>query len=685
MFDVKEYFKERNEKVKESYGKTLSKIKGVIKKTGDLKKAGGKAEYYKFFNKVGSRILDFAELEKQLDEDYFAKRNPEQLAEQNAGYFSELLPENYDKCYANPAYAVKIFGDKTGQLFAYWYQRLRQYITYAFTHKIFEMEKWNRLYLEVFEYIEANDPLYGELSRMITSILRERKVEDMALEMAAQLDPGYGFYLDIVENSDLSDLRYLYSYGTYVSDNERKIAKFLASYPEEKIRKLSAEITRAYVDGFKRDGKDLSSKSTVRIMYSIGQERIVRQLISDLGEKGLKSIVIPPSSTRPNRQYDYDHRFDQALWIDEEWVRQDLAKTEKAFEQNKDLLKAMSGIAAITKFGEKPFKPETKTENLTMDPEQQKLRMTYQGGVAQIMNNFAPQSETSFTVISFPSPEIGDHFEDVFEDILEVNMLDSARYDKLQKKIIDVLDKAAYVHIKGKDQNKTDIKVNLHTITDPAKQTNFLNCLADINIPVGEVFTTPVLSKTSGTLHVSETFLNGLEFKDLTLDFEDGYIKNYSCTNFDSADENKKYIHENLLQPHETLPIGEFAIGTNTLAYVIARKHNILDVLPVLIIEKMGPHFAIGDTCFTRAEDLPVHNSDGKEVIARENERSALRKEDPRKAYTQKHTDITLPYDELEAITAITADGERIDIIRDGRFVVPGTQELNVPLDANQD
>ena len=32
-------------------------------------------------------------------------------------------------------------------------------------------------------------------------------------------------------------------------------------------------------------------------------------------------------------------------------------------------------------------------------------------------------------------------------------------------------------------------------------------------------------------------------------------------------------------------------------------------------------------------------------------------------------------------ITAVSAEGERFDIIRDGRFVVPGTEELNEPLE----
>lgn len=298
----------------------------------------------------------------------------------------------------------------------------------------------------------------------------------------------------------------------------------------------------------------------------------------------------------------------------------------------------------------------------------------------KIHDKYIPRSETSFTAISFPSPEIGKNYEQIFEDILEINMLDTEQYEIIQQKIIDVLDKADYVHLKGIGKNKTDIRVKMQDIKNPDKETNFLNCGADVNIPVGEVFTSPLLKGTNGILHIEETYLNELKFIELELTFKDGYIVDYSCNNFDRDEDNKRYIEENLLFPHKTLPLGEFAIGTNTLAYVIARRHKITHLLPPLIIEKMGPHFAIGDTCFTFEEDRPVFNRlDNKEIIARENEKTALRKTNMQEAYTHQHTDITLPYESIAFIAVITKKGEKIDIIKNGRFVLEGTEELNKP------
>ena len=109
----------------------------------------------------------------------------------------------------------------------------------------------------------------------------------------------------------------------------------------------------------------------------------------------------------------------------------------------------------------------------------------------------------------------------------------------------------------------------------------------------------------------------------------------------------------------------------------MAQKYKIQSRLPILIAEKTGPHFALGDTCYSWAEDTPVYNRDGKEVIARDNEVSLQRREDVSKAYFGCHTDITIPYEELALIRVERPDGTGIDLIRDGRFVLPGTEELN--------
>ena len=254
-------------------------------------------------------------------------------------------------------------------------------------------------------------------------------------------------------------------------------------------------------------------------------------------------------------------------------------------------------------------------------------------------------------------------------------------YQQIQQKLIDTLDLGKYVIVKGMKGNRTNLKVMLHVLSDKEKETNFENCVADVNIPVGEVFTSPVLSGTEGILHVSRVYLNELEYLNLAVTIKDGMVTDYSCSNFDTPEENRKYIKDNVLFHHDSLPLGEFAIGTNTTAFVAARKYKMEDKLPILIAEKTGPHFALGDTCYSHAEDVKVFNPDRKEIIARDNECSLKRKEKDASAYFNCHTDITIPYNELGEVSVVTYEEQVIPIIEEGRFVLPGCEELNRPLE----
>lgn len=524
--------------------------------------------------------------------------------------------------------------------------------------------------------------IFENVKETMYSFIKDNTEIFTEISVDAMLNPENSFAVDIVTKSDLEDLRYLYRYGEYIGSNEIEMAIYLNSLEQNKIDRLAKVYTEGYRNGFINTGKDLSIKSTVDIRYNIGFERIVKAAIRNFGEMGLKPVIYPRgyNSTMCNKQYWFDHKFDDALFLDKAFVKRKLEVSRQAFETRKEMAAMMAGPAVIEVFGETPFEPENKKEAYSFTEEQQRLQVHFSLEYQQIIQEYIKGDERSFTIIAFPIPEFGDKFEEMFEATVEINTLDEKKYAEVQQALIDTLDKAEYVRVTGKGENKTYINVQMHELDEPEKETNFENCLADVNIPLGEVFTSPKLSGTNGLLHVSEVYLGELKYKDLEITFEDGKIKDYSCKNFDTEEENKKYIKENVMFNHETLPIGEFAIGTNTTAYAIANKFDVVYKLPILIVEKMGPHFAVGDTCYSHEEDVKTYNPDGKEIVARENEISALRKTDVKKAYFGCHTDITIPYDEIGEITAVTKNGEEFVIIQDGRFVLKGTEMLNEAL-----
>lgn len=614
----------------------------------------------------------------------------------NLELYEDILPANYGSSYGNPVYACKMLGEY-GKDFTFLYAEFRGAAVFAFEKKLWDVTVLLELFLEVYgAFAQEELPTEGEVKSILGSYVNDYCQDMVEERIRENVDPSVNFATKIIMESDLTDLRYLYQYGEYITENELGVARFLNSLSQEEIDACARTYTEGFRMGFINGRKDLSKKKTVNIRFNLGFERMVKAAILQFEEMGLKPVIfrygvhainrrgmlrIGYTGAVANPQFDYDHRQDNALYLDSDFVQRRLRALQTSYEKYKELAAVHAGPACMEIFGEAPFSPVSVKEAWECTEAQQKLELEMANETGQITNRYIKGDERSFTIIAYPMPEIGGNYEEIFREIVKINTLDYKLYEKIQQTIIDTLDTCEWVSVKGKGDNLTDMKIHLHKLTDPSKQSNFENCVADVNIPVGEVFTSPVLTGTEGVLHVTKVYLEGLQFRNLKLEFKDGKIVSYSCTNFESEEENKKYIEDNILYHHPTLPIGEFAIGTNTTAYVAAEKYNIADKLPILIAEKMGPHFAVGDTCYSWSEDTPVFNPDGKEIIARDNEVSILRKEDMSKAYFGCHTDITIPYDELGSIRTIGKNGEETSIIEDGRFVLAGTEELNKPFE----
>lgn len=615
----------------------------------------------------------------------------------NQDLYEDILPENYGTSYGNPVYACETLGEY-GKKFSFLYAELRGAVTYAYEKRLWDMTVLLELFLEVYvAFAQEELPAEEEFHGILNSYANDYCQDMVEYRTRECVDPELDFAARIIMGSDLTDLRYLYLFGEYITENELGTAAFLNGLSQEEIDSCARTYTEGYRMGFVNGRKDLSKKKTVNIRYNLGFERMVKAAILQFEEMGLKPVIyrypthvvskrgayrIGYTGAVANPQFDYDHRQDAALYLDQDFVQKRLRALQTSYEKYKELAYVHAGPACIEVFGETPFSPVSVKEAWQFSEVQQNLEIEMQNEAGQITNRYIKGDERSFTIIAYPVPEIGGDYEDVFHQIVKINTLDYQLYQKIQQTLIDTLDTTEWVSVKGKGKNETDLKIHLHTLTDPAKQSNFENCVADVNIPVGEVFTSPVLSGTNGLLHVSKVYLEGLQFLDLKIWFKDGRIASYSCRNFETEEENQKYIEDNILFHHPTLPMGEFAIGTNTTAYVAAGKYHIADKLPILIAEKMGPHFAVGDTCYSWSEDTAVYNPDGKELIARDNEISILRKTDISKAYFGCHTDITIPYDELGSIRVVGKNGEETSIIENGRFVLAGTEELNKPFDS---
>ena len=685
-----------NIKYEERFSLAVNRIRTIHTELWDQTITLSDKHLNSYFIKTSYFALQLSEIYNLSKSGILRTLTETELFHLNKCLYEGIEKGRYETSYTNPAYAVKRFGQETGVYLSALYAELRSNIPSAIEERLFNLTTIFELFIEIYNLFEEPDFKPEQIKSALYYYFFDYSDITIKAGLNDMLNPEMSFIKDIIMNENLEDLRYLYFFGEYVTENEINIAKYLNSLSQDKIDSIARTFTQGIIKGYKVYNMDMSCKKTVNIRYPLGFERIIKSAVSQFRDSGLEPVIYRASTAitartsmykvgfhgaSANKQYEYDHRNDLAIIFDKGFADRQLSEYKLAYESMKDSAGEFAGPALIESFGEKPFTPVEKDCLPKYSDKHQKQLIAFRSEKGMLINNYIPQDKISFTIIAFPVPDIGKNFEKIFEETVKVNTLDSDKYEKIQTKIISALDKGDYVTVTGRGNNHTHIKVNLVKKTDPEKQTVFENCLDDVNIPLGEVFTSPELKGTEGILHVTEVYLDNLKYKELELTFKDGCVTDYTCKNFDNEADNKKYIHENVLYRHDTLPIGEFAIGTNTTAYMMGLKYNISGLLPILIAEKTGPHFAVGDTCFSHEEELVTCNPDGRQMVAKENDFSKLRNCEPEKAYFNCHTDITIPYSELGDIIVHTSSSETIDIIKNGRFVLEGTEALNEVFD----
>jgi len=86
----------------------------------------------------------------------------------------------------------------------------------------------------------------------------------------------------------------------------------------------------------------------------------------------------------------------------------------------------------------------------------------------------------------------------------------------------------------------------------------FVNCACQVNVPDGEIFTSPVENSANGYVHYTyPTLYEGFEVENVRLEFKDGKVVKAT------ADKNEDFLIKKLDTDAGSRYLGEFAIGTN--------------------------------------------------------------------------------------------------------------------------
>ena len=452
----RENYREENEAEAERLALSMERIQEICTEQINDK------NFEDYFQRCAKFICHIYGLLEQIEKDWLKSASEGELCTENQWIYEDILPENYGTSYANPDYAVEKLGSDYGKLLSFLYAEIRGMIVYAFEERKAEITILCELFLQIYTCFEEELPAYEELKDIVywymsdyCDVKLEQRVRDM-------VDPEMSFAKDIILEEDLSNTRYLYLFGEYVSESEIKTAQFLNTLPQEKIEKLARTFTEGYRVGFEKAGIDLSKKKTVNIRYTLGFERIIKEAIRMFEEMGLQSVIYRSAVASVNKkqamkigyygcvanpQYDFDHRADSALYMDKAFVERKLGALRHAYDLCKDLARVHAGPAVLEVFGETPFAPASKENALTLNEKQQKLSVYYQNTAGQMVNEYIPGDERSFTIMALPVPAVGEPYGEIFEEIVKINTLDYKVYEAIQQTIIDALDKGCAAHI----------------------------------------------------------------------------------------------------------------------------------------------------------------------------------------------------------------------------------------------
>ena len=219
----------------------------------EIKTAGGACSdgrFSDYFCKMSEFIISMTELFGKVKNNEFEDYTFNQLSEFNKSLYEDILEKNYDKSYANPVYAVKVMGLEYGRMLSFLYVELRGMIAYAYELRIAEMTVLMELFVEIYCSFESETPDSTSLRDIIYWYVSDYSGDFVEYRVREQIDTSLSFATDIIMNENLDDIRYLYKFGEYITDNEIMTATYLNSLPDEKISAMAHTFTEGYRKGF---------------------------------------------------------------------------------------------------------------------------------------------------------------------------------------------------------------------------------------------------------------------------------------------------------------------------------------------------------------------------------------------------------------------------------------------------
>lgn len=89
------------------------------------------------------------------------------MKSENELFYQDILPQNYGKSFANPAFAVQELGEEFGRILSFLYTELRSERAFVFEQNLEKITILNELFLEIYCMFEDETVSYKQIKDTI--------------------------------------------------------------------------------------------------------------------------------------------------------------------------------------------------------------------------------------------------------------------------------------------------------------------------------------------------------------------------------------------------------------------------------------------------------------------------------------------------------------------------------------
>ncbi|MCF0136491.1 MAG: hypothetical protein HUJ69_08740 [Lachnospiraceae bacterium] len=673
MFSREEYYKLFNSRSEERYRELRIQLENHVSELGNPTDKGFRDKMLRFSKKMGDYLVKLCQLEEGRTEDYLRAASLKDLMDDQNNLYGWILKGNYVKEVVSTTYMNTQVRD-IGPALAMFAAEFVNGAEDAIYHRRFILADRIELYFEMHKRLTRGqiraEALVG-LLRDFHNTIDRKAMEIRILQNYSPLDETN---TQILREANLREPYYLYEYGVPVGGAERGLQKFLTTYDEDHLQKTAEKIVEAFTgsipqsglnsrgyrhyNGFDRsfEGKDERNdvyepdmvRNLVALDYPAGSEMLARQILLALDKKGMRGFVRHISTTAVSQAYLRDHQGDAIRCMDRGFLQRHPELTEKLAADNRCMLKSFAGAISLKLPEELSYtmlQEELKNAR-TLVGRVQRPTGRYSVGAAEekrknyreylleeetILRRAGGMESCALVNVTLPAfeeaPTSPETYPETYGETLR-KYLDLAvmehHSERSLKALTDALDKGSFLYLQGgkaKNQqgeetvNETDLLIALPMVKDPSRETLVQTCHVGGDLPAGHVYTLPQKAETNGLLHLPRTVIDGVEYKDLRLNFEDGVLKSCSAAGFEDPEEEGKFLREKLLHGVSETELKELALGVYSGSWQASYGSEDMKTLPEAMRSSYGISLVLGESSMER-EDFFRLNPQNRKLMA---------------------------------------------------------------------